>query len=309
MVVLQAIGGSTNGIIHLTAIANRTPHGLNLDDLDEIGRKVPVLVDLKPSGAHYMEHFHHAGGVPKLLAQLGDLIDLDAGTVAGNTLRDVVAQAEDVPGQDVIRPRDNPIKAEGSMVVLYGNLAPGGAIVKQAAASPRLLQHTGRAVVFDSVADMAAKVDDPELDVTADDVLVLRNTGPKGAPGMPEAGYLPIPKKLGREGVKDMVRISDARMSGTAFGTIVLHITPESAIGGPLALVKTGDMIKLDVSGRRIDLMIDDAEFERRRAALPEGLSAPMPKRGYARLFQQTVTQADQGCDFDFMVREPSEKD
>jgi dihydroxy-acid dehydratase len=307
MVVLQAIGGSTNGIIHLTAIANRTPHGLNLDDLDEIGRKVPVLVDLKPSGAHYMEHFHHAGGVPKLLAQLGDLIDLDAGTVAGNTLRDVVAQAEDVPGQDVIRQRDNPIKAEGSMVVLYGNLAPGGAIVKQAAASPRLLQHTGRAVVFDSVADMAAKVDDPELDVTADDVLVLRNSGPKGAPGMPEAGYLPIPKKLGRQGVKDMVRISDARMSGTAFGTIVLHITPESAIGGPLALVKTGDMIKLDVSGRRIDLMIDDAEFERRRAALPEGSSVPMPKRGYARLFQQTVTQADQGCDFDFMVREPSE--
>jgi dihydroxy-acid dehydratase len=305
MTVMQAIGGSTNGIIHLTAIANRTPHGLRLDDLDEIGRKVPVLVDLKPSGAHYMEHFHHAGGVPKLLAQLGDLIDLDARTVAGGTLREVVAAAEDVPGQEVIRPRGNPIKAEGSMVVLYGNLAPGGAVVKQAAASPGLLQHSGRAVVFDSVADMAARIDDPELDVGADDVLVLRNTGPKGAPGMPEAGYLPIPKKLGRQGVKDMVRISDARMSGTAFGTIVLHITPESAIGGPLALVQTGDMIRLDVAGRRIDLMIDEADFERRRAALPPMPARPLPSRGYARLFQQTVTQADQGCDFDFMIREP----
>jgi dihydroxy-acid dehydratase len=303
MVVMQAIGGSTNGVIHLTAIANRTPHGFDLDTLDEIGRKAPVLVDLKPSGAHYMEHFHHAGGVPKLLAQLGDLIDLDAGTIAGGTLRDVVAQAEDVPGQDVIRPRTDPIKAEGSMVVLYGNLAPGGAVLKQAAATPRLLQHTGRAVVFDSVADMAARVDDPDLDVTADDVLVLRNTGPKGAPGMPEAGYLPIPKKLGRQGVKDMLRISDARMSGTAFGAIVLHITPESAIGGPLALVETGDMIRLDVAGRKIDLLIDAAEFERRRAQLPDASSRPLPSRGYARLFQQTVLQADQGCDFDFMTR------
>jgi dihydroxy-acid dehydratase len=307
MVVMQAIGGSTNGVIHLTAIANRTPHRFSLDELDEIGRKVPVLIDLKPSGAHYMEHFHHAGGVPKLMAQLGDLIDLDAGSVAGGTMRDAVANAEDVPGQDVIRPRSNPIKPEGSMVVLYGNLAPGGAIVKQAAATPRLLQHTGRAVVFDSVADMAARIDDPELDVTADDVLVLRNTGPVGAPGMPEAGYLPIPKKLGRQGVKDMVRISDARMSGTAFGTIVLHITPESAIGGPLALVRTGDMIRLDVAGRGIDLLIDDAEFESRRALIPAISPRALPPRGYARLFQQTVLQADQGCDFDFLVRQPDE--
>ncbi len=308
MVVMQAIGGSTNGVIHLTAIANRTPHGLSLDTLDAIGRDVPVLVDLKPSGAHYMEHFHHAGGVPRLLAQLGDLIDLDAATVAGGTLRDVVANAEDVPGQEVIRPRSDPIKAEGSMVVLYGNLAPGGAILKQAAATPRLLQHTGRAVVFDSVPDMAARIDDPELDVSADDVLVLRNTGPIGAPGMPEAGYLPIPKKLGRQGVKDMVRISDARMSGTAFGTIVLHITPESAIGGPLALVRTGDMIRLDVGSRSIDLLIEDDEFERRRALLPMGLAKASPARGYARLFHETVLQADQGCDFDFLVwRRPDE--
>jgi dihydroxy-acid dehydratase len=302
-VVMQAIGGSTNGVIHLTAIANRTPHRFDLAMLDEIGREVPVLIDLKPSGAHYMEHFHHAGGVPKLLAQLGELIDLDAGTVAGGTLRDVVAKAEEVPGQDVIRPRSAPIKPEGSMAVLHGNLAPGGAVIKQAAASARLLQHTGRAVVFDSVVDMAARIDDPDLDVSADDVLVLRNTGPKGAPGMPEAGYLPIPKKLGRQGVKDMVRISDARMSGTAFGTIVLHITPESAIGGPLALVESGDLIRLDLAGRRLDLLIEESEFARRRAALQSASPPPLPARGYARLFQQTVMQADEGCDFDFMIR------
>ncbi|MBB6310291.1 IlvD/Edd family dehydratase [Xanthobacter tagetidis] len=307
MVVMQAIGGSTNGIVHLTAIAGRTPHGLDLDTLDEIGRKVPVLVDLKPSGAHYMEHFHHAGGVPKLLAQLGDLVDLDAPTVSGGTLRDSVANAEDVPGQDVIRPRTDPIKAQGSMVVLRGNLAPGGAVLKQAAATERLLQHTGRAVVFESVTDMAARIDDPDLDVTADDVLVLRNTGPKGAPGMPEAGYLPIPKKLGRQGVKDMVRISDARMSGTAFGTIVLHITPESAVGGPLALVRTGDRIRLDTAGRRIDLLVEAEELERRRAGLAGAPGPVLPERGYARLFSQTVLQADEGCDFDFLRRHPGE--
>jgi dihydroxy-acid dehydratase len=189
------------------------------------------------------------------------------------------------------------------MVVLYGNLAPGGAILKQAAATPALLQHTGRALVFEDVADMAARIDDPDLDVTADDVLVLRNTGPKGAPGMPEAGYLPIPKKLGRQGVKDMVRISDARMSGTAFGTIVLHITPESAVGGPLALVRTGDMIRLDVAGRRIDLLVEDAELQRRRETAAARPQTPLPERGYARLFQETVLQADQGCDFDFLAR------
>ncbi|MFG1201303.1 IlvD/Edd family dehydratase [Xanthobacter aminoxidans] len=302
LVVMQAIGGSTNGIIHLTAIANRAGVRLELETLDAIGRDVPVLVDLKPSGAHYMEHFHHAGGVPKLLKQLGDLVDLDVPTVGGCTLREVVANAEEVPGQDVIRPRSHPIKAQGSMVVLRGNLAPGGAVLKQAAASDRLLQHTGRAVVFDSVADMAARIDDPDLDVTAEDVLVLRNTGPKGAPGMPEAGYLPIPKKLGRQGVKDIVRISDARMSGTAFGTIVLHITPESAVGGPLALVESGDMIRLDVEGRRIDLLVEEDELARRRAVLAEVPEKPLPERGYARLFQQTVLQADEGCDFDFMV-------
>src|SRR5262245_29912546 len=213
-VVMQAIGGSTNGLIHLTAIANRTPYKIDLEAFDKLGREVPVLVDLKPSGDHYMEHFHHAGGVPKLMKQLGDLIDLDAKTITGATLRDIVAGAEEVPGQDAIRAKANPIKAEGALAILHGNLAPRGAVIKQSAASPKLLQHTGRAVVFESVEDMTLRVDDPNLDVTVDDVLVLRNAGPKGAPGMPEAGYLPIPKKLARNGVKDMVRISDARMSG-----------------------------------------------------------------------------------------------
>jgi len=300
-VVLQAIGGSTNGLIHLTAIANRTAHRIDLDAFDKLGREVPVLIDLKPSGAHYMEHFHHAGGLPKLMAQLGDLVDLDAKTITGASLRDVVAAAEEVPGQDVIRARKSPIKPEGAMAVLHGNLAPRGAVIKHSAASPKLLQHTGRAVVFDSVEDMTLRVDDPALDVTADDVLVLRNAGPKGAPGMPEAGYLPIPMKLARAGVKDMVRISDARMSGTAFGTIVLHITPESAVGGPLALVRNGDMIRLDVAKRSIDLLVDAAELEKRRAALRLPMTPEWAKRGYAHLFNETILQADEGCDFDFM--------
>jgi dihydroxy-acid dehydratase len=302
-VVLQAIGGSTNGLVHLTAIAGRTPHAVDLDAFDKIGREVPVLIDLKPSGEHYMEHFHHAGGVPKLLKQLGNLIDLDARTVTGETLRDIVANAEEVPGQDAIRTRDNPIKHEGGLAVLRGNLAPRGAVIKHSAASAKLMQHTGRAVVFESVEDMTLRVDDPDLDVTADDVLVLRNAGPKGAPGMPEAGYLPIPKKLARQGIKDMVRISDARMSGTAFGTIVLHITPESAVGGPLALVRSGDKIRLDVARRSIDLLVDDAELAQRRAALTPAATPDWAERGYAHLFHETILQADAGCDFDFMRR------
>jgi dihydroxy-acid dehydratase len=302
-VVLQAIGGSTNGLVHLTAIAGRTPHEIDLDAFDHIGREVPVLIDLKPSGEHYMEHFHHAGGVPKLLKQLGGLIDLDAKTITGETLRDIVARAEEVPGQDAIRTRDNPIKPEGGLAVLRGNLAPRGAVIKHSAASAKLLQHTGRAVVFESVEDMTLRVDDPDLDVNADDVLVLRNAGPKGAPGMPEAGYLPIPKKLARGGVKDMVRISDARMSGTAFGTIVLHITPESAVGGPLALVRTGDKIRLDVAKRSIDLLVDEAQLEKRRDALKPAATPDWAVRGYAHLFHETILQADDGCDFDFMRR------
>ncbi len=303
MVVLQAIGGSTNGLVHLAAIAGRTGHRIDLEEFDRIGREVPVLVDLKPSGDHYMEHFHHAGGIPRLLAELEPFLDMDAPTVTGGTLRDYAAMAEDVPGQTVIRPRTAPLKQSGGMAVLRGNLAPGGAVIKHAAATPGLLQHTGRAVVFDSVEDMTNRIDDPALDVAAEDVLVLRNAGPKGAPGMPEAGYLPIPKKLAQAGVKDMVRISDARMSGTAFGTIVLHITPEAAVGGPLGLVRTGDTIRLDVPERRIELLVDEAELAR-RAAEPR-VARKAPNRGYAKLFHDTVTQADQGCDFDFLIGVP----
>ena len=304
LVIMQAIGGSTNALIHLTAAAGRLGIPIDLADVDRLGREVPVLVDLKPSGAHYMEHFQWAGGVPRLMHELKDLLDLDAPTVMGGTLRDYMNGAEIDPGQQVIRPRASPINAQGSMAVLRGNLAPRGAIIKQSAASPRLMSHTGRAVVFDSVEDMALRIDSPELDVSADDVLVLRNAGPIGAPGMPEAGYLPIPRKLGMQGVKDMVRLSDARMSGTAFGTIVLHMTPEAAVGGPLALVRNGDSIRLDVASRCIELLVDEAELAQRRAALPavSAGAAPVPDRGYAALFHRCVLQADEGCDFDFLV-------
>jgi len=305
LVVLQAIGGSTNGLIHLTAAAGRCGIAIDLDELDRIGREVPVLIDLKPSGKHYMEHFHWAGGVPRLLAELGDRIDLDAPTITGAPLRSYADGAERVRGRDVIRPVTDPIYPSGSIAVLRGNLAPRGAIIKQSAASESLLSHTGRAVVFDSVEDMTLRIDSPDLDVAAGDVLVLRNAGPIGAPGMPEAGYLPIPKQLAVQGVKDMVRISDARMSGTAFGTIALHLVPEAAAGGPLALVKNGDTIRLDVAARRLDLLVDDAELERRRKSLAGAASpgaAAAPERGYAALFHRTVLQADEGCDFDFLV-------
>ncbi len=305
LVVMQAIGGSTNALIHLAAAAGRLGIAIDLDEVDRLGREVPVLVDLKPSGRHYMEHFHWAGGVPRLMLELAGLLDLDAGTVEGRTLRDRLAQVDPAPAQDVIRRRDDPIHASGSMAVLRGNLAPRGAVLKQSAASPQLLRHTGRALVFDSIDDMAARIDAPELDVNADDVLVLRNAGPIGAPGMPEAGYLPIPKKLAAQGIKDMVRLSDARMSGTAFGTIVLHMTPEAALGGPLALVRSGDAIRLDLDARRIDLLVGDDELASRRRAFEAGGSpgaAPAPERGYAALFHRSVLQADEGCDFDFLV-------
>ena len=309
MIVLQAIGGSTNGLIHLTAMAGRAGIALDLDTFDRLGREVPVLLNLKPSGAHYMEHFHYAGGLPALLRELKPLLDLNASTVSGGTLGDVIEQAEPAPDQTVIGTLAAPFKKEGAMAVLHGNLAPRSAVIKHSAASPELMRHTGRAVIFDSVEDMMARIDLPDLDVHADDILVLRNAGPKGAPGMPEAGCLPIPIKLAREGVKDMVRISDARMSGTAFGTIVLHIAPEAAIGGPLAIVQTGDQISLDVEARRIDLLVDDAEIQRRLAAWKQ--SPPHREkatRGYARLFEETVLQADQGCDFDFLLRDGGSK-
>jgi dihydroxy-acid dehydratase len=305
MIVLQAIGGSTNGLIHLIAIAGRAGVPFDLDAFDQLGRDIPVLLNLKPSGAHYMEHLHHAGGLPALMRELTAFLDLDAPNISGGVLGDAIAAAELVPHQDVIRRFASPLKPEGAMAVLHGNLAPFSAVIKHSAASPHLMRHTGRAVVFDSIEDLTNRIDDSNLDVTADDILVLRNAGPKGAPGMPEAGYLPIPMKLARQGVKDMVRISDARMSGTAFGTIVLHIAPEAAVGGPLAIVQNGDQILLDVEARRLELLIDDSELQRRLAALKQ--SPPQrgtPQRGYAKLFEDCVLQADQGCDFDFLLRD-----
>ncbi len=300
--VLQAIGGSTNAVIHFTAVAGRLGIDIDLAEFDRLGLDVPVLVDLKPSGDHYMEHFHWAGGMPKLLKEIAPHIDLATLTVAGGTLADYAAGAEDVPGQTVIRSAADPIAVGGGLAVLAGNLAPGGALLKRSAATARLMQHEGRAVVFDGIEDMTTRLDDPDLDVTADDVLVLRNAGPKGAPGMPEAGYIPIPKKLARAGVKDMVRISDARMSGTAFGTIVLHMSPESADGGPLGLVRNGDRIRLDAEGRRIDLLVSDAELAARRAAWVPPPAHPGSDRGYLRLYIEQVTQAEQGCDFAFCL-------
>jgi dihydroxy-acid dehydratase len=305
LTVLQAIGGSTNALIHFTAIAGRLGIDIDLAEFDALGREVPVLVDLKPSGAHYMEHLHWAGGVPRLLQELGPLLDVSARTVAGGTLADAIAGAEQVPGQTVVRDRDNPIHVGGGLAVLRGSLVPDGALLKVSAATPALLRHEGRAVVFDSIPDMAARIDDAALEVTADDVLVLRNAGPKGAPGMPEAGYLPIPRKLARAGVKDMLRISDARMSGTAFGTIVLHATPEAAAGGMLALVKTGDRIRLDAEARRLDLLVDAAELDRRRSAWAPPAPPNGADRGYLRLYLEQVLQADQGCDFAFCRPRP----
>jgi len=307
LTILQTIGGSTNGLIHLSAIAARIGQPIRLEDFDQLGRNVPVLVDLKPSGRFYMEDLHYAGGVPRIMKELVDLLAMHAPTVTGSTLESSINAAEEVPGQQVIRPRQQPLKPYGALAILHGNLAPRGAVIKQSAASSNLMQHTGRAVVFDSIEEMTSKIDNPDLAVDPDSVLVLRNAGPKGAPGMPEAGYLPIPQKLARQGVKDMVRISDARMSGTAFGTIILHISPESAVGGPLALVRSGDLIKLDVAGRRIDLLVDSKELEVRAAALDHAFKNNWDtSRGYAKLFSESVLQADQGCDFDFMIRDPS---
>jgi dihydroxy-acid dehydratase len=298
--VLLAIGGSTNGIIHLTAIAGRLGIRIDLEQLDRMARETPVLVDLKPSGQHYMEDLHRAGGLTTVMREIRGLLHLDALTVTGRTLGEELDAAAPSFPQDVVRPFDRPIFPQGGIAVLRGNLAPGGAIIKQSAASAGLMEHEGRAVVFEDAEDLALRIDDPELDVEADDVLVLKRIGPVGAPGMPEAGYIPIPRKLGRLGVKDMVRISDGRMSGTASGTVILHVTPEAAIGGPLAIVRTGDRIRLSVAARSIELGISDEEIATRLAALPTHEMNPN-ERGYRKLFLTTITQADQGCDFDFL--------
>jgi dihydroxy-acid dehydratase len=303
LVALQAMGGSTNAVVHLAAICGRLGFKLDTDLLDELGQKVPVLVDLQPSGTHYMEQFHKAGGVPALLKEVRSELDETAPTIAGSTLGAIIDAVVDEPGQTIIRTMAAPLKPIGTLAVLKGNLAPRGAIIKQSAASKDLMNHTGRAVVFDSVEDLSNRIDSDDLDVTANDVLVLRNAGPKGAPGMPEAGYLPIPRKLARQGVKDMVRISDARMSGTAFGTVVLHISPEAADGGPLAIVQTGDTITLDVPGRSLTLNVSAEEIAARIAALP--VPTETVRRGYDRLYHTHVMQADEGADFDFLQASP----
>ncbi|MBI3854635.1 MAG: dihydroxy-acid dehydratase [Planctomycetes bacterium] len=296
--VLQAIGGSTNAVIHLAAVAGRLGLRLDLDQLNELGATTPLLLDLKPTGEGYMEDFHRAGGLPVVLRELKPRLNLGCVGVTGKTLGDLLEGA--FPSwQTVIRPASKPLAERDALVALKGTLAPDGALIKRAAASPQLLNVTGRAVVFTSLEDLGRRVDDPDLDVKPDDILVLQNGGPLGAPGMPEAGALPIPRKL--SGLKDMVRISDARMSGTAFGTVVLHVSPEAAAGGPLGLVRGGDRIELSVDRRQLNLLVDDRELARRRAELRPRVK---PARGYERLYLDHVQQAHLGCDFDFLRHE-----
>ena len=300
--VLLAVSGSTNAIIHLTAIAGRLGIQLSLDRLNEIADETPVLVDLKPVGTGYMEDFHYAGGLDGVLQALKDRLNPDCRDITGRSLgaRLTLSYSADSINDTIIRAADNPISPSGGLIALYGSLAPEGAILKRAAASPHLLEHEGRAVVFSSLEDLAKRVDDPDLDIRAEDIMVLQNAGPRSPSGMPEAGYLPIPKKLARQGVMDMVRISDARMSGTAFGTIVLHVTPETAAGGPLALMQTGDRIRLSTENKCIDLLVSDKELQQRKKAWKSHLSPPA--RGYAQLYHRSVLPATKGCDFDFLV-------
>jgi dihydroxy-acid dehydratase len=296
--LLMAIGGSTNAIIHLTAIAGRAGIGISYDRLNAISDETPVLVDLKPVGEGYMEDFYAAGGVRAVLRELKPLLHLDAMTVTGRTLAQILEVAPTWVDRAVVRKLNDPISPVGGLIALKGSLAPDGAIFKRAAATESLFEHEGRAVVFENLEDLAARIDDAGLDVLPSDILVLKNAGPKAC-GMPEAGYLPIPRKLAKQGIKDMVRISDARMSGTAFGTVVLHVAPEAAVGGPLAAVSNGDRIRLSVKNKRIDLLVDEREIAKRLAA-----RKPMeiPNRGYAALYNKTVTQAPEGCDFDFLA-------
>jgi dihydroxy-acid dehydratase len=303
--LLMALAGSTNAVIHLLAIAGRVGVPLELDRFDELSRRTPVLANVRPSGEHLVEDLFHAGGVPAVLRELLPLLHGDAATVTGASLAENLAAVAETTNRSVVSALRAPLAGEGGIAVLRGSLAPGGAIIKRSAATPELMRHRGLAVVFEDVHDLAARIDDPDLDVTADSVLVLRDSGPRGAPGMPEWGQLPIPSKLLRQGVSDMVRISDARMSGTSFGTVVLHVVPESAAGGPLAIVRDGDPIALDVEARTLDLAIPAEEIARRLAELPD----PQPKytRGYGRLFLDHVLQADTGCDFDFLRKRPGE--
>ncbi|MFJ1747431.1 IlvD/Edd family dehydratase [Streptomyces sp. NPDC088116] len=301
VVALAAVGGSTNAVVHLLAIAGRLGVALSLDDIDRIGSRVPVLADLQPAGRFLMEDFHRAGGLLAVLREVRDLLDPDALTVTGRPLAEYLEDASIWDGE-VIRTRAEPMVAEGGIAVLRGNLAPDGALIKPAAASPRLLRHRGRAVVFDSIEDFHARIDDPALDVDADSVLVLRGCGPKGYPGMPEVSNMPLPKKLLEQGVRDMVRVCDGRMSGTAYGTVVLHVAPEAAAGGPLALVRTGDLVTLDVEARRIDVDVPADELARRIPDEATVTGFAKPRRGWERLYVDHVLQADTGADLDFLV-------
>ena len=293
-----ALGGSTNAVIHILALAGRAGIKLTMQRFDELSRKTPLLANLRPSGSYLMEDFYYAGGLPALLRALSPHLNLGCLTVTGETLGENVANAE-IYNADVIRSLDHPVLESGGLAILYGNLAPNGAVIKASAAESQLLQHIGRAIVFDSFDEMNSRIDDPALDVDADSVLVLRNAGPKGAPGMPEWGNLPIPQKLLKAGVRDMVRISDARMSGTSYGACVLHVSPESFVGGPLALLKEGDVIELDVHARQLNMHVNEEDLAERRASWkPKQGIYP---RGYGKLFMQHIQQADQGCDFDFL--------
>ena len=297
--VLLAIGGSSNAIVHLTAIAGRVGVTLDLKRLDSLSDSTPVLVDLKPTGQHYMSDLHAAGGLGAVLRELKPLLHLDCMTIAGETLGERLEREPAWVDRSVVRSFDEPLTRQGGLIALFGSLAPNGAILKRSAADPALFEKEARAVVFASLDDLAARIDDPALDVTPEDFLVLQNAGPKSGYAMPEAGYLPIPAKLARAGVKDMVRISDARMSGTAFGTVVLHVSPEAAIGGPLALVRNGDRIRLSVKERRIDLLVPEQDLARRKSSWRPPVTPPA--RGYAKLYMEHVLQAEHGCDFDFL--------
>ena len=299
--MLLAAGGSTNAIIHLTAIAGRAGIKLPLERFNELSETTPVIVNLKPGGKYLMEDLYYAGGVEAVLKKMSSLLNLDCLTVTGDSLGENIAEAE-CHNDDVVLSPENPLAKEGGLTVLKGSLAPDGAVIKHIAASPELLKHTGRAIVFENPLDLKNRIDDPDLDVTKDDILVMKGAGPVGGPGMPEAGFLPLPKKLLAEGVRDMVRISDARMSGTAFGTIVLHVSPESTVGGPLALVQSGDIITLDVEAKVLNLNVDAAELERRRVELPEPAVDGGFTRGYGKMYSQHITQAQDGCDFDFLI-------
>jgi dihydroxy-acid dehydratase len=299
--ILMALGGSTNAIVHLTALAGRLGISISMDRLNAISDETPVLVDLKPVGEGYMEDFYAAGGVQAVLRELRPLLHLDCLGVDGRTWRERLDEPAGWVDRKVIRPYGDPISPVGGLIALRGSLAPEGAILKRAAATPALFEVEGRAVVFEGLEDLSRRIDDPDLDVTPEDILVLKNAGPHAA-GMPEAGYLPIPSKLARAGVKDMVRISDARMSGTAYGTIVLHTAPEAAIGGPLVAVRNGDRIALSVERKRIDLLVEPEEVQRR---LADFRPPPVPERGYRALYRRSVLQAPQGCDFDFLARSP----